>query len=157
MLLLLTVCRFATYSLLLHQLISQLFKETKFLTAPLGYHEDERQRVCRRFGLYDVERQKNIDTICYMAQDFFGSSLATVSFVLDDRELCASLAGFPPMMEDLTMTMAIPLKEAICAHLVTRTEEDGKCWIMDDVRSDWRFKNNVCLASSFFFPSFFLR
>lgn len=63
--------------------------------------------------------------------------------VLDDREVCTSMVGFPPMEDDPTMIFAIPLREAICSHLMTKTSEDDAIWVMDDVREDWRFAANV--------------
>ncbi|MGH2960311.1 MAG: diguanylate cyclase [Solirubrobacterales bacterium] len=99
--------------------------------SPLPPNEDARFSALKSLDILDTEYEERFDRITRLAQRLFGTEVAAVSMVGDDRQWMKSHQG--PVEQEM------PREDSFCAHTLHTPDET---MIVADARADDRFSEN---------------
>ncbi|BGP38475.1 hypothetical protein JCM10449v2_002409 [Rhodotorula kratochvilovae] len=120
----------------------ETYKETGWLPAVRGPHEEERLKVLRRFGLQDVGQVAAVDRIAETAKAIFKTNTVTVSCMLEDKGMFIATRGWRPEETDPQQPrLHAGLEASICTHAMQKSQDQG-CFILPSAKEDWRFANS---------------
>lgn len=69
--------------------------------------------------------------------------------VLDDRQVLASEIGWEGERDHTGKAVYSPLRELPLDHDAMQRIQNEDCFVIEDARADWRFKQNVRVLLSF--------
>jgi diguanylate cyclase (GGDEF)-like protein len=101
------------------------------IAAPKPPDETRRLAALRALKILDTEPEERFDRITRLAQRLFGTSMATVTLIDEDRQWFKSEVGAAGK-ED-------PRDLSFCAHAILAP---GETMVVDDARDDVRFADN---------------
>lgn len=99
--------------------------------SPLPTNEDARMSALKSLDILDTEYEERFDRITRLAQRLFGTEVAAVSMVSDDRQWMKSHQG--PVEQELAR------EDSFCAHTLHSPDET---MIVSDALDDERFSEN---------------
>lgn len=72
-----------------------------------------------------------------------GADLGNAIAVLDDRQVLASEIGWEGERDHTGKALYSPLRELPLDHDAMQRIQNEDCFVIEDARADWRFKQNV--------------
>jgi diguanylate cyclase (GGDEF)-like protein len=99
--------------------------------SPLPPNENERLAALNALEILDTEDEERFDRITRLAQRIFGTEVAAVSMVADDRQWFKSSEG--------TDDRDTPREDSFCAHALHNPDET---MVVNDAQNDARFHDN---------------